>query len=323
MLVIFILLLFISLKSIIFSLHPFMIFMLLNFIENIIMTFMQIKMSNIVIFLNNLLCGPIKHNNKYVISTLLNVKSPTAIMIILNFLFVLNLFIIINVIIKKCKKQKIDKYTIYNLLFTFIYIHYSWTTTITTQFIINLKDSEFWILFFSIAYITLITFGFQAIIFDYLYGKKAVFYRKKYNWLIYYQKPYYKWFILYLFLEKIIYSLSFVIGYYNKIITFVLLNLLNIISLICHLIYIPFRNKIWNKTFIINKIILLVASIYSTISYYLIDNKIINTVMYLLLLTIGLIINYLCSIKSNKYNEDNKLIELVNKNNKISKSITV
>ena len=36
-----------------------------------------------------------------------------------------------------------------------------------------------------------------------------------------------------------------------------------------------------------------------------------------------LIINYLCSIKSNKYNEDNKLIELVNKNNKISKSITV
>lgn len=316
MLVIFILLLFVTLKSIIFSLHPYMIFLLLNFVENMVMIFKHTQMSDIVIFLNNLLFGPIKHNLEYDISIWLGVQSPLTYWVVLGVTILLILYILSRVIEKKIRKNKIDRFSIYEFIFTFIYIQYSWTTIITTQFLINLVSSDFWILFSSILYLTLITFGLQATFFNYIYGKKSFFYRRRYNWLIYYQKPDYKWFILYLFIEKIIYSLSWIIGTYSKITTFLLLNLLNFISLLYHIKFHPFKIKMWNTTFIINKIILLFSSIYSIFGYYLINNGICNTIFYIILLTCGLIINCWCSIRYEKMNyKKTKVIEMVKKTN--------
>ena len=275
-------------RSIIFSIDTLMIFLILNFFENLVINFSLIKLSPIFIFVNNLLYGPLKENYEYTISKWFNLESPLTLWIMVGMASIIVIYNIFQLIIKKIRKRELDRYTLFDSILKFTYIQYSWTTSITTEFLINIEKNVFWILFPSIMYLTLVTFGLQAYIFKFLYGKKSFFYRKKYNWLIYYQTPYYKWFILYLFIEKIIYATAWTVHpYFYKILSFVPLLLLNLISLICHIKFKPFINYKLNYIFIISKIILLVSSIYCTVSNYLDFPQELNSVIYVIILVIS------------------------------------
>ena len=102
--------------------------------------------------------------------------------IIINWIIILSLFIL-YIFIKH--RQKINKFKFFSYLLKFLIINYQSLFFWSFNILINYNQINIFILnLLNIYLFNFISFWFQGILFNFIYGNKMYIYRKKYKFLI-------------------------------------------------------------------------------------------------------------------------------------------
>ena len=182
----------------IFSIYPFELALLSfnNSFSDIIMKWIVngwFRQENEIEYINN-----IQQYNDYVI--------------LISWLITFALF---NIYILCKYKKKLTKYIYISYQLKFLIINYLSLFLWSFNILLNYEDIDIFILILINVYIfNFVTFWFQGILFNYIYGEKMYIYRKKYDFLINNYNPKFKYFTLILqsfksltFVYMIIYNL--------------------------------------------------------------------------------------------------------------------
>lgn len=166
-----------------------------------------------------------------------------------------------------CKyRKKLNRYILISYQLKFLIINFISLFLWSFNILFNYEDiSIFVLVIFNVYIFNFITFWFQGIIFNFIYGEKMYIYRKKYDFLIKYYNPKYKYFTLILqslksltFIYMIIYNL------YEDNSDYVLI-ILNTFSILIYLIskniYINNKLNYYLITLHLISILLIVCSI--------------------------------------------------------------
>jgi len=264
----------------IFSIYPFELALLSfnNSFSDIIMKWIVngwFRQENEIEYINN-----IQQYNDYVI--------------LISWLITFALF---NIYILCKYKKKLTKYIYISYQLKFLIINYLSLFLWSFNILLNYEDIDIFILILINVYIfNFVTFWFQGILFNYIYGEKMYIYRKKYDFLINNYNPKFKYFTLILqsfksltFVYMIIYNLYeessdyilLVINFINILIYFysntifnnkrlvyylIILHILSVLLIICSIL-----DSYYEYTFIIKYCILFINII--TILYFNYNSK--------------------------------------------------
>jgi len=264
----------------IFSIYPFELALLSfnNSFSDIIMKWIVngwFRQENEIEYINN-----IQQYNDYVI--------------LISWLITFALF---NIYILCKYKKKLTKYIYISYQLKFLIINYLSLFLWSFNILLNYEDIDIFILILINVYIfNFVTFWFQGILFNYIYGEKMYIYRKKYDFLINNYNPKFKYFTLILqsfksltFVYMIIYNLYeessdyilLVINFINILIYFysntifnnkrlvyylIILHILSVLLIICSIL-----DSYYEYTFIIKYCILFINFI--TILYFNYNSK--------------------------------------------------
>ena len=239
-----------------------------------------------------------------------NIQQYNDSVILISWIVTYGIFII-YILIKY--RKKLTKYIFISYQLKFLIINYLSLFLWSFNILLNYDDIEIFILILINVYIfNFITFWFQGILFNFIYGNKMYIYRKKYNFLIDNFSPKFKYFTLILqslkslnFIYMIIYNL------YDTNSNYVLL----IINLVSIFIYIYsskiFIHKNLNIFLIILHLFSLIQIICSILDSYFEYNFIIKYSILFLNFIFLVIFNYKRKKILNDFNKNiNQLNEL-------------
>tara|TARA_Y100000589_G_C27159165_1_gene632048 strand:- start:1027 stop:1983 length:957 start_codon:yes stop_codon:yes gene_type:complete len=213
-----------------------------------------------------------------------------------------------------CKyRKKLTRYIFISYQLKFLIINYLSLFLWSFNILLNYDDIEIFVLILINVYIfNFITFWFQGILFNFIYGDKMYLYRKKYNFLINNFNPRYKYFtLIFQSLKSLNFIYMIIYNLYGSDSDYVLITI-NLINIFIYLhSKIIFIHKTLNIYLIILHLFSLIQIICSILDLYFEYNFIIKyTIMFFNIIFI-IIFNYKSKKIIKKYNQSiNELNEL-------------